>query len=93
MTTNLELTELVICETVLAGGDSTNNFSEGFNSVVIFESSHIFSLESKIFRVCLSIKVGSHDPISIQLTLKVFVCMMEFVGVHSTQYCIQLFIS
>ena len=33
-----------------------------------------------------TVKVGSHDPISIQLALKIFVCMMEFVGVHTTQF-------
>ena len=32
-----------------------------------------------------SLKVGSHDPISIQLTLKIFECVMEFVGVHTIQ--------
>ena len=32
------------------------------------------------------LKVGSHDPISIQLTLKIFVCVMEFVGVHTIQF-------
>ena len=37
------------------------------------------------------LKVGSHDPISIQLTLKIFVCVMEFVGVHTIQFLIQLF--
>ena len=31
-------------------------------------------------------KVGSHDPISIQLTLKIFVCVMEFVDVHTIQF-------
>ena len=30
--------------------------------------------------------VGSDDPISIQLTLKIFVCEMEFVGVHTIQF-------
>ena len=31
-------------------------------------------------------KVGSHDPISIQLTLKIFVCVMEFVGIYTIQF-------
>ena len=34
----------------------------------------------------VSLRVGSHDPISIQLTLKIFVCVMEFVGVHTIQF-------
>ena len=33
-----------------------------------------------------NLKVGSHDPISIQLTLEIFVCVMEFVGVHTIQF-------
>ena len=31
-------------------------------------------------------KVGSHHPISIQLTLKIFVCVMKFVVVHTIQF-------
>ena len=31
----------------------------------------------------VGLKFGSHDPILIQLTLKIFVCMMEFVGDHT----------
>ena len=34
----------------------------------------------------LHLKFSSHDPISIQLTLKIFVCVMEFVGVHPIQF-------
>ena len=33
-----------------------------------------------------SVKVGSHDPTTIQLTLKFFVCVMKFVGVHTIQF-------
>ena len=36
--------------------------------------------------VSLILKVGSHDLISIQLTLKIFVCVMEFVGVYTIQF-------
>ena len=34
----------------------------------------------------MPVKIGSHDLISIQLTLKIFVCVMEFVGVHMIQF-------
>ena len=33
-----------------------------------------------------NLKVGSHDPISIQLVLKIFVCVMELVGVHTIEF-------
>ena len=51
---------------VLAGGDYPNSFPEGFDSLVIFESSNIFSLENKIFSVCLSITLMSFDRALIQ---------------------------
>ena len=41
-----------------------------------------FSCKVSYYRL----KVGSHDPISIQLTLKIFVCMMELAGVHTIQF-------
>ena len=31
------------------------------------------------------VKVGSHDPISVQLSLKSLLCMKENVGVHTIQ--------
>ena len=33
-----------------------------------------------------TLKVGSHGPVSIQLTLKIFVFVIEFVGVHTIQF-------
>ena len=48
-TTNLELTALLIHEIVLRGGDSPKSFPEGTDSVVIFEPSNIFSVETKVF--------------------------------------------
>ena len=39
-----------------------------------------------IFPLVVRVKVGSHDPISIQLTLKIFGCVMEFVSVHKIQF-------
>ena len=35
------------------------------------------------------LKVGSYDLVLIQLLFKTFVCMIENVGVHSTQACFQ----
>ena len=32
------------------------------------------------------VKVGSHDPISVQLSLKSLLCMIENVGVHTIQF-------
>ena len=47
----------------------------------------------KIFAILVSecVNVGSHDPISIQLTSQIFVCMKEHVGVHTIQFLHQLF--
>ena len=36
--------------------------------------------------VLIGLKISSQDPISIQLTLKIFVCVMEIVGVHTIQF-------
>ena len=37
------------------------------------------------------LKVGLHDPISIQLILKIFVCMIESVDFTRSSFWIQLF--
>ena len=31
-------------------------------------------------------KVGSHDPILVQLSFQIFLCMMKNVGVHTIQF-------
>ena len=51
------------------------------------EADYISNLqETEILQIHIGIKVGSHHPISIQLILKIFVCVMEFVGVHMIQF-------
>ena len=44
--------------------------------------------ESCLFkgRPVRSFKVGSHDPVSIQLTMKIFACVIEIVGVYTVQF-------
>ena len=32
------------------------------------------------------LKVGSHDPILVQLLFQIFLCMMKNVGVHTIQF-------
>ena len=32
------------------------------------------------------VKVGSHDPILVQLSFQIFLCMMKNVGVHTIQF-------
>ena len=32
------------------------------------------------------IKVGSHDPILVQLSFQIFLCMMKNVGIHTIQF-------
>ena len=49
MTTNLELTALLIDQIVLSVGDFPDSFPEGFDGVVMFEPSNIFSLQTEIF--------------------------------------------
>ena len=39
---------------------------------------------SGILRGCL--KVGPHDPISVQSSFQIFLCMMKNVGVHRIQF-------
>ena len=34
----------------------------------------------------LALKVGSHDPILVQLSFQFFLCMMKNVGVHTIQF-------
>ena len=41
-----------------------------------------YGYESGEYRV----KVGSHDPTSVQLSLKSLLCMIENVGVHTIQF-------
>ena len=50
------------------------------------DHSHLYTEFLKLSSNILLIKVGSHDPISIQLTLKIFECVMGFVGVHTIQF-------
>ena len=58
---------------------------------MINTTSHFGTLRYPLIMHTILLKVGSHDPISIQLTLKTFVCVMEFVSVYTIQFCIQLF--
>ena len=41
---------------------------------------------SWLWRVILFRKVGSHDPILVQLSFQIFLRMMENVGVHTIQF-------
>ena len=45
-----------------------------------------FNATLGLSELIVNLEVGSHDPISIQLTLKIFVCVMEFIGVHTIQF-------
>ena len=39
------------------------------------------------------LKVGSHNPILVQLSFQIFLCMMKNVGVHTIQFSHSVIIS
>ena len=55
--------------------------SANYGKLLLFAMNHVGPL-----LLTNEIKVGSYDPISIQLTLKISVCVMEFIGVHTIQF-------
>ena len=39
-----------------------------------------------VLNILIGFKVGSHNPIFVQLSFQIFLCMMKNVGVHTIQY-------
>ena len=59
------------------------------NNADIF--THLFVFDSpkgslNTFMTCNNLKVGSYDPILVQLSFQIFLCMMKNVGVHTIKF-------
>ena len=79
---------------LLRAGYNISNIDNAFQNVQLSQETLVRNTKENQVNIantpykkkCItSFKVGSHHPISIQLTLKIFVCVMEFVGVHTIQ--------
>ena len=66
-----------------------------FHMVIhVFDNSNlshkIFAIDTWRAVICSlghgHIKVGSHDPVLVQLSFQIFLCMMKNVGIHTIQF-------
>ena len=73
---------------LLANVDMFQSFLQRDPSTQVFRRVYLLlpPKVSNALRCYSTVKGSSHDPILIQLTLKIFVCVMEFVGIHRIQF-------
>ena len=85
MTTLVKNDLLTSTQSGFRPGDSTINqlLSIYTAYILLLRNSH---LEKRVLFFLIHLKVGSHDPVLVQLSLKSFLCMMENVGIHKIQF-------